>query len=167
MPTLDAGSRDNNILRSIFSFVSTEIVTGLSIPIYFRGQGRIGNQDDEWIEIDFIRGSQTRPVDHGPSSKLVAEVEVFLNLNYFKTVESGIDMANLYKFDSSIADIRQIFDINQTIPVYDYDTGGNPQDGGLRVWAKPEVREIPTPVDTGVRQMNISVPLRYNEVTLD
>lgn len=165
MPTLEAGSRYDNINKSMNSFVSTNIATGLSQTVYYMGQGRLGTLPQRWIEIDMIPGSQVAEVKGMPDSGHAVWTELFLNINTFEQITSGLSQVNIYAMASLVDNIRELFEISASIPVYDYDAVGTPLAGGLMVWASPSIREIPTPQDAGFRQVNISVPLRYHSIT--
>ena len=164
MPTLEAGSRYGNIIKSINAFVDAQIRVGLGQTVYFEDEGRLGNLPQRWIEIDFIEGEQVGEILGYVDGGHTTFTECYLNINVFEQVESGTTQTNVYTVYTLIDNIREMFEVPCGITVYDYGTVGNPVAGRLTTWVSPMVRRIATPPDAGIKQFNISVPLRYHSV---
>lgn len=166
MATLEAGSRLDNIEKSINAHLNTNIATGLGLRVYYSGAGRFGDLPARWVESDTIFGSAIDNVmTHGTTAYSVM-TELFLNLNFFERTDSGLSLSAIYGLLTIVDNARQIYSINSTIPVHDYATAGKPLAGGLTVWEPPDMRRIATPPEAGLRQINLSVPLRYYAVTI-
>lgn len=161
MPSLEAGSRLDNITTSINVYVQQEIATGLGLTVYYQGQDRVGNLPQRWVEADLIPASALGEVMTG-SGTLTTLVQCMLNLNCYERFGTG--NTNLYTLINMVEDIRSKFLVSTAIPVYDYDTAGKPWAASLMVWDRSDVNEVPVAFDTGVKQINISVPLRYYEI---
>lgn len=164
MPTLEAGSRLDNITKSVNVYVNTNVATALSLTVYYQGQDRLGTLPARWVEADFIPGSGIAGVMSAPGAGLSTWTECFLNLNCYERTESGLATTNLYGLISMVESVRQKFLVGTGITIRDYATAGNPVSGALMVWERPEVTEVPIVPDAGIKQINISVPLRYHEV---
>jgi hypothetical protein len=165
MAILEAGSRLDNISKSINAFVRQEITTELAYPVYYMGQDRLGALPIRWVEADFIPASAIDMVMAAPGGGLSTWTECFLNMNCFEQTETGIGTSNLYSLITMVETIRQKFLVTTAIPVRDYGTSGNPQVAVLMVWERPSVTEVPIVPDAGIKQTNISVPMRYHEIT--
>lgn len=164
MAILEAGSRLDNISKSVNAYVQTYIKTGLGYTVYYAGQDRIGTLPARWVEADLIPGSGIADVMAAPDGGLSTWVEAFLNLNCFEHIETGTGAPSLYALITMAESIRQKFLITTGITVRDYATAGNPVAGALMVWERPNLTEVPVVADSGIKQINISVPLRYHEV---
>lgn len=164
MPTLEAGSRLDNIVKSVNVYCNAQIATVLGYTVYYMGQDRIGTLPTRWVEADFIPGSGIDIVMGAPGGKLSTWTESFLNLNCYGQLETGTGAPNLYTLITMVEAIRQKFLVTTGITVRDYGTSGNPVAGALMVWERPSVTEVPVVADSGIKQINISVPLRYHEV---
>jgi len=161
MPSLEAGSRLDNITTSVNVYVRQEIANGLGHTVYYQGQERVGDLPERWVEADLIPASAVSEVMTG-SGTLTTWVECLLNLNCYERFGTG--NTNLYTLINMVEDVRSKFLVSTGIPVYDYDTAGKPWVASLMVWGRSDVNEVPVASDTGVKQINISVPLRYYEV---
>ena len=166
MPTIEAASRYDNILKSLDAYTKAQIVDALSVPVYFMGQDRFGTLPSKWVECDFIFGSQVRPLDHGPNDSIGAVVECYLNLNLFLVVQSGIGAVGIYEMPTFVTDVLERFDVPVEIPVRDYGDVDTPIVGSLRVHEKPRPQMIGAAPDSGISQANISVLLRYHSFTM-
>lgn len=164
MPTLEAGSRLDNITKSINVFVQSQIVTGLGHKVFYMGQDRLDTLPTRWVEADFIPGAGIEVIMSAPGGGVSTWTECFLNINCFEQMETGIGTPNLYALITMVETIRQKFLIGTGIPIRDYGTAGNPVAGALMVWERPNVTEVPIVPDAGIKQINISVPFRYHEV---
>lgn len=163
MATLGAGSRLDNITRSVNVYVNTNIATALGYTVYYAGQDRVGTLPQRWVEADLIPGSGIADVMAAPGG-LSTWTEAFLNLNCYERIATGTGATNLYSLISMVETIRQQFLVTTGISVQDYTQGGAGYVGALMVWERPSVVEVPVVPDAGIKQINISVPLRYHEV---
>jgi hypothetical protein len=166
MPTIQAEARYDNIMRSLNVYTQSAIVTGLGVPVYFMGQERFGTLPPKWVESDFIYGGQVSEIDHGPNGTIGAVTECYLNLNVFMVEQVGLQKIGIYAMPTLVTDIVERFDVPVEIPVRDYEAVGTPIVGSLRVWEKPRPQMIGTAPDSGIRQTNVSVLLRYHSFTL-
>ena len=164
MPTLESGSRLDNITKSVNVYVNTQLVTGLGYTVYYMGQDRLGTLPTRWVEADFIPGSGIAGIMAAPGGGVSTWVEMFLNLNCYEQMETGLGATNIYTLITMVDAVRQKFLITTAITVRDYATAGNPVSGALMVWERPDVTEVPIVPDSGIKQINISVPMRYHEV---
>lgn len=164
MPTLEAGSKLNNITKSVNAYVKTHLATGLGYTVYYAGQDRVGSLPAKWVEADLVPGSGIAALMAAPGAGLSTWVECFLNLNCYERMETGLGTSNLYSLITMAETIRGRFLVGAGIDVKDYDTSGNPWAGAMMVWERPELTEVPVAPDAGIKQINISVPLRYHEV---
>lgn len=179
MPSLEAGSRLDNIVKSVNVYVSTQIATGLGLTVYYMGQGRIGTLPQRWVEVDLLPGDAIDGVMTGRES-VSQWTQGILNINCFEKLEVGAGTTNLYTLITMVENVRSKFLVTTAIDVKDYATTGSPWAGALMVWERPEVTEVPIVQDAGIKQINISevpivqgagikqinisVPLRYHEV---
>lgn len=163
MAILEAGSRLDNITKSVNAYVKAEIATALGYTVYYQGQDRMGALPARWVEADLVpAGAIDTPMMAG--GDLSIWTECFLNLNCFEQIETGLGTTNLYALITMAEAIRQKFLITTGVTVRDYATAGNPVAGALMVWERPSLTEVPIVPDAGIKQINISVPLRYHEV---
>lgn len=163
MAILESGSRWDNITKSVNVYVQTHLKTGLGYTVYYAGQDRIGKLPARWVEADLIPGSGIAGIMSAPDGGLSTWVEALLNLNCYEQMETGTGAPNLYTLVTMVESIRSRFLVGSAIDVKDYGTAGNPWAGALMVWERPEITEVPTVPDAGIKQVNISVPLRYHE----
>lgn len=164
MPTLEAGSKFSNITKSVNAYVRTHLVTGLGYTVYYAGQDRVGSLPARWVEADLIPGSGLAGVMAASDEGLSTWVECFLNFNCYEQMETGIGTSNLYSLITMVERIRERFLVGSAIDIKNYDTAGAPWAGSLMVWERPDITEVPIAPDSGIKQINISVPLRYHEV---
>ena len=164
MPTLEAGSRLDNITKSVNAYVQMHLKTGLGYTVYYAGQDRIGTLPTRWVEADLIPASAIDTVMGAPGGGLSIWTECFLNLNCYEQMETGLGTTNIYSLITMVESIRSRFLVGSAIDVKDYGTAGTPWAGALMVWERPEITEVPIVPDAGIKQINISVPLRYHEV---
>jgi len=164
MPTLEAGSRFDNIMKSVNVYVRDQLVTGLGYTVYYMGQDRIGTLPRRWVEVDLLPGDGVGDLMIAGGEALSTWTQAILNINCFEQIETGTGAPNLYALITMVESIRNKFLVTTAIPVQDYATAGNPWSGALMVWERPEVTEVPTVPDANLKQINISVPLRYHEV---
>lgn len=167
MPTLEAGSRYDNIKRSVNAHLVTNVATALSVVVYYDRQGRQGSLPAQWVEAHLITTSYQSDVIVAGWQSHSTHAECYLNLNLFEKIDSGLGLVGIYGLDTLADNVRQVYELGSTVVVYDYATVGNPAAGHLRVLERPSVREIDTPADMGARQTNISVPMRYLATTID
>ena len=168
MPTLEAGSKPVNIMKSINAFVDAQIRVGLGLTVYYEGQGRLGSLPSTWVESFIIPGAYVGPLMVAGSNSHSLWNECFLNLNVFQKLDSpNQGLANIYALSDTVTDIKALFGHQTVISVRDYDTSGTPVVDGLRVVEPPIPRPVPTPPDMGVAQMNLSVPLRHHQVMIN
>lgn len=165
MPTIEAASRPDNIIKSLNAYIITEIVGSLEIPVYFMGQERF-DEPPKWVESDFIYPLQVTMLDRGPNGSIGAQAECYLNLNVFLRDHDGLQPIGIYEMPTLITNIVERFDIPTEIPVRDYLAVGTPIIGSLRVHEKPRAQMIGTAPDSGVMQANVSVLLRYHSFTI-
>lgn len=165
MATLYAGSKLDNITKSVNVYVDAQIATALGYTVYYMGQDRIGTLPQRWVEADLIPGSGIAEVMAAPGG-LSTWTEAFLNLNCYEHIATGTGTTNLYALVSMVEAIRQKFLVTTAITVRDYGTAGNPVSGAMMVWERPVVTEVPIVPDSGIKQINISVPFRYHETIL-
>ena len=163
MPTLEAGSRFDNIARSVNVYVRDQLVTGLGYTVY-QEQDRTGTLPDRWIEVDLLPGDGVGDLTPGPGYGVSTWVQCLLNINCYEHLETGVAGTNLYALIDVVENVRHRFLATTSIPIHDYATVGHPWVGALMIWGRPEVTEIRVAPDAGIRQVNISVPLRYHEV---
>lgn len=166
MPTLEAGSRLDNIAKSVNVFLDINVKQALGFTVYYAGQDRIGTLPKRWVEADLIILGAIDIVHTGPGSQLAVWKECAVNLNCFEQLETGSAGSNLYTLVTMADQVREKFLISTAIPVSDYATPGLPRVGGLMVWESSTLSEVPTAPDAGIRQINIRVPLRYHEVLI-
>ena len=164
MPILEAGSRLDNITKSVNAYVNTNVATALSLAVYYQGQDRLGTLPTRWIEADFLPAAAIDTVMSAPGGGLSTWTECFLNLNCYERIETGLGTGNIYTLIATVEAVRQKFLVTTGIPVRDYNTVGNPVAGALMVWERPSVAEVPIVPDAGIKQINISVPMRYHEI---
>jgi hypothetical protein len=167
VPTLDPGSRDDNLKKSVYAHVHNTIQVGLGIQAYYLGQSRQGLLPQKWVEVALMPGVQIGPIRDGGVGITSSYTESYLNINCFFVMESGISTLGIYGIDTMKADVRQRFDIPAYISIYDYTNVSKPLCGTLRVLERPKVRDMPTATGSGIEHANISVPLRYFETTID
>lgn len=167
MPTLEAASRYDNIEKSVNAFIDTNVATGLSLTVHYAGQTALDTIPSQWAEVSYIYGIPVDDVRRSDSGGLSHWVEDIININVFEKMDSGTGRVNLYSMTTLLDNIREIFDVGAAIPVYDYNTGGNPQAGALMVWQKPGVQMLPNGLrnDIGIKQANITVYVRHYAVT--
>jgi len=168
MPTYEPGSRPDNIIKSINNWIATNIATGLGLTIYYEGQGRIGSLLSTWVESFVIPGDYlNEPMLAHTGDRFATLAETYLNLNVFQLIDSGqTGLVGIYALKTTATNIMQLFGPLVVIPVYDYNTVGTPQDGGLQVDNAPIPKTVPTPPDMGVEQINLSVSMRMNSVLI-
>lgn len=164
MASLEAGSRLDNISKSVNVYVQTHLATGLGYTVYYAGQDRIGTLPTRWVEADLIPGSGIADVMTYVNEGTSTWTECFLNLNCFEQVETGTGTPNIYSLITMVETIRGRFLVGAAIDIKDYGAVGTPWAGALMVWERPSVTEVPVVPDSGVKQINISVPFRYHEV---
>lgn len=167
MPTLEAGSRADNLKKSAYAHVHTAIQVGLGIQVYYLGQSRQGTLPQKWVDAALMPGVQIGPIREGGVGKKASYTESYLNLNCFFKIESGISTLGIYGIDTMKDDVRQRFEVGTSILVYDYSVVEKPFAGMMRVLDRPVVRDIETAQGSGIAQANISIPLRYFESTID
>jgi len=164
MPTLGAGSRLDNIAKSVNVHVQTQLVADLGYTVYYAGQDRLGRLPTRWVEADLIPGSAIAAVSTGSGGDTFTWTECFLNLNCFEQTEVGTGAPNIYTLITMVENIRSRFLVGSAIQVHDYASAGTAWVGALMVWERPSVTEVPVTPDSGIKQINISVPFRYHEV---
>ena len=164
MPILEAGSRLDNITKSVNVYVNTNVATALSLTVFYQGQDRLGTLPTRWIEADFLPAAAIDTVMSAPGGGLSTWTECFLNLNCYERIETGLGTGNIYTLIATVEAVRQKFLVTTGITVRDYNTAGNPVAGALIVWERPSVTEVPIVPDAGIKQINISVPMRYHEI---
>lgn len=164
MPILEAGSRLDNITKSVNVYVNTNVATALSLTVFYQGQDRLGTLPTRWIEADFLPAAAIDTVMSAPGGGLSTWTECFLNLNCYERIETGLGTGNIYTLIATVEAVRQKFLVTTGITVRDYNTAGNPVAGVLMVWERASVTEVPIVPDAGIKQINISVPMRYHEI---
>ena len=165
---LDAGSKYDNIAKSVDLFVETNIQTGLSVKVYYEYQHVPAaiSQPAQWVVATLLGLGQTSGWLAAGSSSHSAMMDYALDFNCYEKSDSGLSEINRYTLINLATSIADIFHATRIIPVYDYDTGGNPQDGGLTVV------DMPYPIprrgleSSGVRQIDVRVSLRHIAVTV-
>lgn len=164
MATLEAGSRLENIAKSINVFINTKLTQGFGYTVYYMGQDRIGTLPKRWVEADLMILNAIDIVSTGPGQKLSVWKECAINLNCFEQAETGTGGSNLYALMTMAEKVREVFLPGTGIPIRDYAAVGTPQVGALMVWEMPVLTDVPTAPDAGIVQINVRVPLRYHEV---
>ena len=164
MASLEAGSRLDNITKSVNAFVRTHVSVGLGYTVYYMGQDRTGTLPRRWVEVDLLPGDGVGDLMTAPGNSISTWTQCILNINVFEHQETGTGAPNLYALIGMVENVRHKFLITTAIPVYDYGAVGTPWAGALMIWGRPDVNEIPVVPDSGIQQINISVPLRYHEV---
>ena len=160
---LEAGSRLDNISKSVNVHVKAQVETALAYTVYYAGQDRLGTLPTRWVEADLIPGAAiAEPM--GAGGDLSIWTECFLNLNCFERMETVLGAPNLYSLITMAENVRNKFLIGTAITIRDYATIGTPVAGALMVWERPMLTEVPVVPDSGIKQINISVPLRYHEI---
>ena len=168
MPTLDAGSRYDNIRRSVDSYVRANVETPLALRIYYMNQSipQAIVQPVRWATVVFIDLGQIEEVRGAGAGSVSAWSEGTIDFNlYEKSDATGGGEVNLYTLGTLATNISQKFEIGTHIPVYDYNAVGTPHVNVLRVHERPRARPIDTP-GLGIRQISLSVPLRYYAVII-
>lgn len=164
MPTLETGSRYDDIHKSVNAYIDANIRVALGHTVYYMGIGRTGALPKKWIEADLIPASPVQsPIVAGPQS-YSSWMECYLNLNFFQLTDEGTGTANVYALITMVDDVRSYFEYNASIPIRDYNTVGTPIVGYLRVLEKPDVNPMELDTRIGARQINVSVSLRHHEV---
>lgn len=164
MATLEAGSRLENIAKSVHVFIRTRIAQGLAITVYYMGQDRVGNLSRQWVEADLMMLNAIDTVSTGPGEKLSVWKECIININCFEQLAVGSGVSNPYTLMTMSERVREVFLPTTAIPILDHAVLGTPQVGALMVWEMPVLSDVPTAPGSGIGQINIRVPLRYHEV---
>ena len=164
MATLEAGSRYDNQVKSINTYIDAQLRTGLGLSVYYEDQDRVGALPADWVEIDLTFGGQRRPVNTAPGEKLEVYTEFVVNINCFREQAQYAASDTVYTLYTMVTNIKQLFEIGTVIPVYDYGTVGNPWAGRMTVEESPRVQELSNEDDEALKQVNISVTLMHHSV---
>ena len=166
MPTLEAASRYDNILKSIVAFSESAIKTALGITVfYFYTDPEEQFMPARWIELEVIPAGPigvSMPMGAGSISTLH---ECYININCFENAESGLAQVNIFTLASLVDDVRALFEVGAAIPIYDYQVSGYPRVGALSSWENPRINPVVTPESSGIRQINVSAPMRFYSIT--
>lgn len=158
---LEAGSRDDNINKSFYAFVDTNIRVGLSLTVHYLGQPRLESLPTQWVEVAYINGAAIEQSKRGINNTNSVWMQAFLNINCYEKLDTGLNRVSLFSLDTMATNVAEVFEIGTNIPILDYDTGGTPVAGGLMVFEKYSKQYLGIDESVGVHQVNISVPVRH------
>ncbi len=162
MSVIAPESRIVNIKRSLFTYIKI-FAAAHDYTVYYEHAGRSGTLPQSWLEVTLLPGASVSPLRPAGDGMVVSQIEFYLNINCFERDSSGVSTQNIYGLASTVDAVRERFAIGTGVPIYDYATSGNPQVGALMIWEMPSINVIPTASDAGLRQLNVSVPFRYDE----
>jgi len=154
--TLSVESRQENIKKSINSYITTNI-TGLNIDW---GQPNFKEEGlERWIQTRVLIGDRAfgRLVDNAESKG--NRIQILVNVNLFEKYPAR---KNIYQLDKDKEMVLEAL-FFQDIPINDYDTAGNPQRGLLQVREIINDLEIDGGEESGIRQWNILFGGRLTE----
>ena len=165
---LEAGSKPQNILKSIDAFVQSNIETGLSQTVYYMYQHIPAALDQpvRWVVMTLIDLGQVGSVKIAGENSHSAQTEYVLTFNLYEKAETNLSETTRYTLATLAADIAGVFPLGLDIPVHDYDASGTPQHGGLGVRGFPSIVADDSLAAEGIRQMTVNVPLGLNAVTI-
>lgn len=166
---LAVGSRPDNVMKSHDAFVQANVETGLNQTVYYMHQPIPAalQQPTRWIVSTLVDVGQVGQVTLASSTSYYAEIELLSVFNIYEKADIGLADTNRYTLAKLAADVAGVFSMGLSIPVYDYDAAGPPQDGGLSVKGFPVVTGNSSLETRGIRQMNVTVRLGLNAVTID
>lgn len=169
MPALEAGSRDDYIIRSVDAWVRAAIEVGLSQRVYYQYQHipAVNFQPVRWVVSTLLILGPIASTRYDGGNRFSEWTEAMLIFNcYEKSDAANRAETNRYSLIGLATQIKGLFSRNVAIPVYDYGTVGEPLAGSLRVHGTSSVASAETPDDSAIRQINVQVPLRYHAVTI-
>lgn len=168
MPTVEAGSRQDNIMRSVDAYIRANIEVALSTTVYYEGQYVPPGIDmpDYWIVPTLNYLGQTSQVMR-KGDGFLAWVEYALDFNVMQNTDAiGVAQVNRYAHRRLATDVSEAFEVGIVIPIFDYDTLGFPWAAGLSVVEKPQIVAAQTPDEQVVRQIDVRVTLQMIAVTV-
>ncbi len=165
MPTIEAGSLYVNIAKSVNAYIQAKLVTVLGLTVYYEGANRAGTLPQRWVEAYLTPGVAVQEPRTAGYKKHSTWLECYLNLNFFEQELSA--PSNLYTLMGMVDSVRAHFDYNASIPINDYGVVGTPKRSALRVLEVPVARAVPIDQSSGIKQINLSVPMRYHNTTAD
>lgn len=160
MTTIAADSTLPNIAKSINGYIDTEIRVGMSLKVIYELSMREGSLPMHWIEplldpLSAISGAmQTAHDQTGNLAQFLVSINCF-ELN--SAIADG--SATIYSLLGIAHQVREKFAPGVRIPIFDYDTEGNPQVGALASDSFPVVRTVPQEANVGFTQKNVSATL--------
>jgi hypothetical protein len=168
MPTVEAGSRQENIARSVDAYIRTHIEVGLSTTVYYENQYVPTSviRPSYWIEPTLNYLGQVSQLSR-KGSGFQAWVNYALDFNIIEQTDAiGVAQVNRYALRRLATDVSEVFEVGVVVPIFDYDTVGSPWAGGLSVNEKPQIVAAQTPDDQVVRQIDVRVTLEMIAVTV-
>lgn len=155
-----------NVWRSlaIYSRAKLSLQGGYTLDRIDTGQDFDDSGKPDWIQVRLIMGGtifrrQTGIQDAGA----VGQTRVgILNFNLFQRWPPK-QAGDFLLLDNRQDWVFQMFSESVMIPIRDYDTVGNPIEGHVRTLAEVSTEVIQEGESTGLRQVNIGVPLVWLE----
>lgn len=96
---------------------------------------------------------------------IIVPTEHLIDLNLFERADiAGLPDAGRYGLVTLATNISQLLEQIESIPIRDHREAGGPVVGYIPIYESPRVTHITTPDLNAVRQMVVSVTLRYNAV---
>src|SRR5688500_20174235 len=119
MASLEAGSRLDNITKSVNAFVRTHVSVELGYTVYYMGQDRTGTLPRRWVEVDLLPGDGAWDLMTGPGNSISTWTQCIFNINVFEHQETGTGARNRDALIGKGEYVRHNCLITTAIPVYD------------------------------------------------
>ena len=159
-----AASRETNIAKSLTAYLAAQLVTGAGLTVVFPGQPVPSRYPVRWVEFTYqpLAPAQYFPTTTNGRGHLA---QWLVNGNCMEEVSSRIDGtgdATMYSLLGLCLSVRNALLVSQRIAIRDYDTGGNPQVGTMRI-QQQSGRQVTDRNPLGVAVWNVSAIGLYQE----
>jgi len=171
MPTIAPESRMDNIVKSIYAYVDTNVSMGLGLTVYYQlGEPLdLETKPAQWVEVSVIELGPQGDIQVTGSGRHGYIDEVLTNINGFEKNDARKSGGGgtLYSLWTVMTNIKEIFmPPDAAVPIRDYNTGGNPVLSALVSLAPPVLTGLSPEAELGITQINLSATMRHVAETI-
>lgn len=169
MPTLTPATRLDNIERSLNVYIEANIKVGMGLVVIYPRSQRTQVMPAHWVMVDYQKLAPLSTVWQSGTGIRGALTDHVVVLNIFEKDDDrkAGGGSTVYTLPGLASTISDFFSTNATVSVRDYAAVGTPVVGSLRGIGFPDVLSVPTPIDAGITQLNISARLQYVAESID